>query len=122
MSLAVDQPIINNPYQEPTRWWDYQEGQPVLKDGRRPAGYYLAPRTRARAGAIAQEEFVPLESVNEIRRRLSRCARDRGNSRCCSEKPDEERSRRTSDTGATGRIAVKVINHYGDEVLKVYEV
>lgn len=23
---------------------------------------------------------------------------------------------------ATGRIAVKVINHYGDEVLKVYEV
>jgi adenine-specific DNA-methyltransferase len=22
----------------------------------------------------------------------------------------------------TGRIAVKVINHYGDEVLKVYEV
>jgi len=23
---------------------------------------------------------------------------------------------------ATGKIAVKVINHYGDEVLKVYEV
>jgi len=72
MSLAVDQPIINDPYQEPTRWWDYHEGQPVLRDGRRPAGYYLAPRTRARAGAIAQEEFVPLESVNEIRRRVAR--------------------------------------------------
>jgi len=72
VTLAVDQPIINDPYREPTRWWDYQEGQPVLKEGRRPAGYYLAPRTRARAGAMAQEEFVPLESVNEIRRRVKR--------------------------------------------------
>jgi adenine-specific DNA-methyltransferase len=26
------------------------------------------------------------------------------------------------DAPATGKIAVKVINHYGDEVLKVYEV
>ena len=26
------------------------------------------------------------------------------------------------DPPATGKIAVKVINHYGDEVLKVYEV
>ena len=26
------------------------------------------------------------------------------------------------DLPATGKIAVKVINHYGDEVLKVYEV
>ena len=26
------------------------------------------------------------------------------------------------DRPSTGRIAVKVINHYGDEVLKVYEV
>ena len=27
---------------------------------------------------------------------------------------------RPFDPPATGRIAVKVINHYGDEVLKVY--
>ena len=72
MTLAVDQPIINDPYQEPTRWWDYQQGQPVLMDGRRPAGYYMAPRTRARAGAVAQEEFVRLDSVNEIRARVTR--------------------------------------------------
>ncbi len=26
------------------------------------------------------------------------------------------------DPPGTGKIAVKVINHYGDEVLKVYEV
>ncbi len=29
---------------------------------------------------------------------------------------------RAFDKPATGRIAVKVINHYGDEVLKIYEV
>ena len=29
---------------------------------------------------------------------------------------------RPFDVPATGKIAVKVINHYGDEVLKVYEV
>ena len=29
---------------------------------------------------------------------------------------------RPFDPPATGKIAVKVINHYGDEVLKVYEV
>jgi len=28
---------------------------------------------------------------------------------------------RPFDPPATGKIAVKVINHYGDEVLKVYE-
>jgi hypothetical protein len=27
-----------------------------------------------------------------------------------------------SDPPATGKIAIKVINHYGDEVLKVYDV
>ena len=34
MGPAVDQPIINHPYHEPTRWRDYQHGQPVLKEGR----------------------------------------------------------------------------------------
>lgn len=29
---------------------------------------------------------------------------------------------RPFDKPATGKIAVKVINHYGDEVLKMYEV
>ena len=29
---------------------------------------------------------------------------------------------RPFDPPATGKIAIKVINHYGDEVLKVYEV
>ena len=39
--MFVDNPIINSPFDEPTRYWAYEEGQPVLKEGRRPAGYYL---------------------------------------------------------------------------------
>jgi hypothetical protein len=35
MTLAVDQPIINDPYQEPTRWWDCEQRQPILMDVRR---------------------------------------------------------------------------------------
>jgi len=46
MSLAVDNPIINGPFDEPIRYWDYREGQPILVEGRRPAGYYLKARTR----------------------------------------------------------------------------
>jgi hypothetical protein len=30
MSLLVDNPILNSPFEEPTRYWAYEEGQPVL--------------------------------------------------------------------------------------------
>lgn len=67
MSLAVDNPIINSPFEEPSRYWDYREGQPVLVEGRRPAGYYLKPRTRGAQLSMFEEEFVPMEVVNSIR-------------------------------------------------------
>jgi type III restriction enzyme len=34
--MLVDNPILNSPFDEPTRYWAYEEGQPVLKEGRRP--------------------------------------------------------------------------------------
>ncbi|RLB04008.1 MAG: restriction endonuclease, partial [Deltaproteobacteria bacterium] len=70
MSLLVDNPIINSPFEEPTRYWAYEGGQPVLKAGRRPAGYYLKPRTRGPQMSMFEEEFVPLELVNTIRERV----------------------------------------------------
>jgi type III restriction enzyme len=70
MSLAVDNPIINAPFQEPTQYWDYKEGQPILSEGRRPAGYYLRPRTRGQQLSMFEEEFVPIELVNNIRERI----------------------------------------------------
>jgi len=77
MSLLVDNPILNSPFDEPTRYWDYQEGQPVLAEGRRPAGYYLRARTRGPQLSMFEEEFVPLELVNTIRERVKEW-RERG--------------------------------------------
>jgi type III restriction enzyme len=57
--MLVDNPILNSPFEEPTRYWVYEEGQPVLKEGRRPAGYYLKARTRGPQMALLQEEFAP---------------------------------------------------------------
>ncbi|HXF05588.1 MAG TPA: DEAD/DEAH box helicase family protein [Blastocatellia bacterium] len=68
--MLVDNPIINSPFEEPTRYWAYEQRQPVLREGRRPAGYYLKARTRGPQMAILEEEFVPLEVVNTIRERV----------------------------------------------------
>jgi type III restriction enzyme len=77
MSLLVDNPILNSPFEEPARYWAYEEGQPVLKEGRRPAGYYLKPRTRGPQTSLFEEEFVPLDLVNTIRERV-KAWRERG--------------------------------------------
>jgi len=75
--MLVDNPILNSPFEEPMHYWAYEEGQPVLKEGRRPAGYYLKPRTGKDRAALLEEEFVPLELVNTIRERV-KAWRERG--------------------------------------------
>ena len=75
--MLVESPILNSPFEEPARYWAYEEGQPVLKEGRRPAGYYLKARTRGPEMALLEEEFVPLELVNTIRERVKEW-RERG--------------------------------------------
>ena len=77
MSLLVDNPIVNSPFEEPARYWAYEEGQPVPKEGRRPAGYYLKARTRGPQTSLLEEKFVPLEQVNTIRERV-KVWRERG--------------------------------------------
>jgi len=68
--MLVDNPIINSPFEEPNRWWTYEAGQPLLKEGRRPAGYYLKPRTRGEQVALFEEQFVELTMVNTVRERV----------------------------------------------------
>jgi len=68
--MLVDNPIINSPFEEPKQYWAYEEGQPVCKEGRRPAGYYLKSRTREPQMSLLEEKFVPLELVNTIRERV----------------------------------------------------
>lgn len=40
-SLAVDELILNNPFEELRGYWVYEEGQPSRMSGRHPAGYYF---------------------------------------------------------------------------------
>ena len=75
--MLVDNPILNSPFEEPTCYWAYEEGQPVLKEGRRSAGYYLKARTRGPQMAMLEEEFVSLDQVNTIRERV-KAWRERG--------------------------------------------
>src|SRR6266849_5464644 len=70
MSNVVDNPILNEPYVEPTRYWDFSGPAPQTIEGRRPAGYFGTVRTELAAGPVAAHEQVLLGLVNEIRRRV----------------------------------------------------
>jgi len=72
MTLAVDKPILNNPFEEPREYWIYDEGQPKRLPGRRPAGYYFrtGKSQNGQIGLFAEEQFKPLELVNTIRQRV----------------------------------------------------
>lgn len=58
---AVENPIINSPYEEPQQHWHIQEGKPPEKrPGRRPASYFLRvpeKAARGRRGATQSDMF-----------------------------------------------------------------
>ncbi|TVR75127.1 MAG: hypothetical protein EA415_04685 [Sphaerobacteraceae bacterium] len=75
MSLAVDKPILNNPFREPTRYWLYQNDEPAIGTGRREAGYYVRDKSKAsreQTTFLADETWVSLDLVNQIRSQVSR--------------------------------------------------
>lgn len=78
MSLAVDNPILNNPFEEPKEYRIYEEGQPKRMSGRRPAGYYFrtGKRSDAQAALFTEEQFIELELVNKIRQRVKEWRED----------------------------------------------
>jgi type III restriction enzyme len=75
-SNAVDNPIVNDAFSEPTRYWDFSEGTPKLREGRRPASYYVASRTRDVVGPRAAEVSMELTLVNRIRDRVQNWRRN----------------------------------------------
>src|SRR5690242_12512359 len=66
---AVPEPILNTPYDEPTRHWIYKDGFPDPVDGRRPASYwYVSKKIGSRQlDLLAEEERDDLELVNRLR-------------------------------------------------------
>jgi len=67
---TIDRLIINSPYEEPTRYWQYKRETRTfeLLDGRRPAGYVVAS-----SDSQAFDDpgiFVEIPLVNQIRERV----------------------------------------------------
>jgi type III restriction enzyme len=71
---AVDDPILCNPYEEPTAFWEYRDGVPTKALGRRPASYwYKVKRTGGKQKDLFEEETrddLPL--VNRLRADVKR--------------------------------------------------
>jgi len=61
-------PIINDPFAEPTRHWHFGDGAPVIQDGRRVAGY-IPPMVKGGQLQIT-DDLVTLDQVNRIRERV----------------------------------------------------
>lgn len=70
MPAAIDQLIVNGPYDEPTRHWRYDRESRTfsLESGRRPAGYVAA--TPGSRSFDDPGVFRPLPLVNRIRPRV----------------------------------------------------
>lgn len=71
---AVPDPILCNPYHEPTAHWVYHGGKPSRMGGRRPASYWF---TTQRTGSlqrelIAEEQRDDLPLVNRLREDVKR--------------------------------------------------
>ncbi|OGH55780.1 MAG: hypothetical protein A3G34_15840 [Candidatus Lindowbacteria bacterium RIFCSPLOWO2_12_FULL_62_27] len=71
---AVDEPVINKPYEEPAKHWTYKDGVPDLKSERRPASYYYKTRKTgaAQEDLFAEEERALLPLVNRLRKDVKR--------------------------------------------------
>lgn len=73
-AFEVEEPILNGPFDEPTRYWQIEEGEePQRIAGRRPAGYfYRDPKAPPpEPGEPARGAWQELELVNLIRERLA---------------------------------------------------
>ncbi len=71
---AVPDPILNNPYDEPTSFWQYRDGVPVEEGGRRPARYYYKSHGVGSAQqSLLQDEYEEdLPLVNALRADVKR--------------------------------------------------
>lgn len=70
MSSGIDHLIINSPYEEPKKHWEYNHNRMAfeLAEGRRPAGYTIASTTKKLINDPGV--FVEIPLVNQIRGRV----------------------------------------------------
>lgn len=72
----IDKLIINSPYEEPSRYWEYirETREFVLQDGRRPAGYVVASESSKTFDDPGI--FIEIDMVNTIRPRIKKWRED----------------------------------------------
>lgn len=70
----VERPILNSPYVEPTQYWVYDQQQPRVAPGRRPAGYYykIKRTVTQQQSLFAEEQREDLVLVNHLREDVKR--------------------------------------------------
>ena len=128
-----EQPILYSPYEYPARHWELDdEGQPTqqIVEKRRSAKFITPiPKSKKRKkSAHQQQEFVFDEgkglSTQEQQYDPYKALKTTLKAEINKEAWDTLHSDTSSsfDKPSSGRIAVKVINHLGDEVMKVYKV
>ena len=68
MSLAVDNLILNNPFEEPKEYWIYDVGQPKRMSDRRPVGYYFRTgrRSDTQVALFVEEPFKYLKQIEKV--------------------------------------------------------
>lgn len=76
---AAPDPILNNPYEEPSRHWSYVGGVPSETPGRRPASYWFKTQKigTTQEGLFAEEERDELPLVNKLRDDVSNWRRSK---------------------------------------------
>lgn len=101
MMAGIDQLIINSAYKEPTHHWRYDLNSQsfVRKEGRRPAGYFIAGQGTNQYNDIGQ--FVELPMVNMIRPRVKAW-------------------REAGYPGTTG-VTRKLLSHWNDKDARQYQ-
>jgi type III restriction enzyme len=66
--VTEQNPIINDPYEVPTRHWAFGEGEPKMVDGRRPSGYL--PAIKKGGQLQITDQVIFMEKVNQLRERV----------------------------------------------------
>ena len=100
-------PIINDPYVEPTRHWEFGEGEPGHQEGRR-ASRLPAASQDGRQLTIT-DELIPIDLVNDIRERVRRWreegirARPRSRASCSTAGSTPSGSRACGRSSPSGR-------------------
>src|SRR5271157_2315209 len=76
---AAPDPILNNPYEPPSRHWSYVGGVPNETPGRRPASYWFKTQKigTTQESLFAEEERDELPLVNKLRDDVSNWRRSK---------------------------------------------